>query len=165
MPRGKCSALNIRKHTPSIDRSDLMLHFSSVQLLSPVQICDPMDYSTPGLPLHHQLPEVTQTHVHWVSDAIQPSYPLSSPSPPALNLSQHQGFFQWVSSSHQVAKVLVLRCSKDGSAIAIVTPFWKVLTESQVKGHLKDFLILLVRLKGMYCIIFYCVYISFPIKL
>ena len=66
MPRGKCSALNIRKHTPSIDRSDLMLHFSSVQLLSPVQICDPMDYSTPGLPLHHQLPEVTQTHVHWV---------------------------------------------------------------------------------------------------
>ena len=63
-------------------------------------------YATPGLPVHHQLPEFTQTHVHWVDDAIQPSHPLSSPSPPAFNLSQHQGLFQWVSSSHQVAKVL-----------------------------------------------------------
>ena len=65
-----------------------------------------MNCSMPGLPVHHQLLESTQTHVHWVSDAIQPSYPLSSPSPPALNLSQHQGLFKWVSSSHQVAKVL-----------------------------------------------------------
>ena len=65
-----------------------------------------MNRSTPGLPVHHQLPEFIQTHVHWVSDAIQPSHPLSSPSPPALNLSQHQGLFKWVSSSHQVAKVL-----------------------------------------------------------
>ena len=65
-----------------------------------------MNRSTPGLPVHHQLPEFTQTHVHWVSDVIQPSHPLSSPSPPALNLSQHQGLFKWVSSSHQVAKVL-----------------------------------------------------------
>ena len=64
-----------------------------------------MDCSTPGLPVHHQLPEFTQTHVHWVSDAIQPSHPLLPPSP-AFNLSQHQGLFQWVSSSHQVAKVL-----------------------------------------------------------
>ena len=68
-------------------------------------LCDPMNLSTPGLPDHHQLLEFTQTHV-WVSDAIQPSHPLSSPSPPALNLSQHQGLFQWISSSHQVAKVL-----------------------------------------------------------
>ena len=67
-----------------------------------------MNHSTPGLPLHHQLPESTQTHVHWAGDAIQPSHPLSSPSPPAPNLSQHQGLFQWVSSSHQVAKVLEL---------------------------------------------------------
>ena len=66
----------------------------------------PHGCSTPGLPVHHQLPEFTQTHVHWVGDAIQPSHPLSSPSPPALNLSQHQGLFRWVSSSHQVAKVL-----------------------------------------------------------
>jgi len=65
-----------------------------------------MDCSTPGLPVHHQLPELTQTHVSWISDAIQPSHPLSSPSPPAPNLSQHQGLFQWVSSSHEVAKVL-----------------------------------------------------------
>ena len=60
-------------------------------------LCDPMDCNTPGLPVHHQLPEFTQTHVHWVSDAIQPSHPLSSLSPPAFNLSQHQGLFQWVS--------------------------------------------------------------------
>ena len=64
-----------------------------------------MDCSTPGLPVHHQCPEFTQTHVHWVSDAIQPSHPLSSPSP-AFNLSQHQDLFNWVSSSHQVAEVL-----------------------------------------------------------
>ena len=63
-----------------------------------------MDCSMPGLPVHHQLPEFTQTHVHWVSDAIQPSHPLSSPSPHTFNLSQHQGFFKLVSSSHQVAK-------------------------------------------------------------
>ena len=65
-----------------------------------------MNHSTPGLPVHHQLPESTQTQVHWVGDAIQPSHPLSPPSPPALNLSQHQGLFQWVSSLHQVAKAL-----------------------------------------------------------
>ena len=78
--------------------------FSSVSHSCPT-LCDPMNRSTPGLPVCHQLPESIQTHVHWVSDAIQPSYPLSSPSPPALNLSQHQGLFKWVSSSHQVAKV------------------------------------------------------------
>ena len=82
--------------------------FSSVQFSRSVvsDSCDPMNHSTPGLPVHHQLPESTQTHVHRVGDAIQLSYPLSSPSPPVLNLSQHQGLFQWVSSLHQVAKVL-----------------------------------------------------------
>ena len=69
-------------------------------------LCDPMNHSMPGLPVHHQHPEFTQTLVHQVGDAIQPSHPLSSPSPPAPNLSQHQGLFKWVSSSHQVAKVL-----------------------------------------------------------
>ena len=69
-------------------------------------LCDPMNHSTPGLPVHHQLPEFTQTHVHWVDDAIQPSHPLLSPSPPAPNPSQHQSLFQWVNSSHKVAKVL-----------------------------------------------------------
>ena len=79
--------------------------FSSVAQSCPT-LCDPMDCSTPGLPVYHQLLEPTQTHVHWVGDAIQPSHPLSSPSPPTLNLSQHQGLFKRVSSSHQVAKVL-----------------------------------------------------------
>ena len=83
-----------------------MFQSSTVQLLSHVLLWDPMDCSTQGLPVHHQLLKFTQTHVHWVSDAIQPSYPLSSPSPPALNLSQHQGLFKWVSSPHKVAKVL-----------------------------------------------------------
>ena len=79
--------------------------FSSVPRLCPIH-CDPMDCSIPGLPVHHQLLEFTQTHVHWVSDAIQPSHPLSSPSPPALNVSQHQGLFKWIGSSNQSAKVL-----------------------------------------------------------
>ena len=103
-------------------RSSLGCHisFSSVQSLSHVwlfatpwvaaqsclTLCNPMSCSTPGLPVHHQLAEFTQTHVHRVSDIIQPSHPLSSPSPPALNIFQHQGLFQWVSSLHQVAKVL-----------------------------------------------------------
>ena len=82
----------------------------SVQFISVIQLCptlcNPMNCSTPGLPVHHQLLESTQTHVHWVADAIWPSPPLSSPSLPALNLSQHQGLFKWVSSLHQAAKVL-----------------------------------------------------------
>ena len=72
-------------------------------------LCDPMNRSTPGLPVHHQLLEFTQTHIHRVSDAIQPSHPLSSPPPPAPNPSQHQSLFQWVNTSHQVAKVLELQ--------------------------------------------------------
>ena len=85
-----------------------VFHFQSVSSVAQLcpTLCDPMDRSTPGLPVHHQLPEFTQTHVHWVGNVIQPSHPLSSPSPPALKLSQHQGLFKWVSSSHQVAKVL-----------------------------------------------------------
>ena len=69
-------------------------------------LCDPKDCSTPGLPVCHQLLEFIQTHVLWVSDAIQSSHPLSSPSPPGFNSSEHQGLFKWVSSLHQVAKVL-----------------------------------------------------------
>ena len=82
--------------------------FSSVQfsLLASVGFCDPKDCSMSGLPVRHQFLEFTQIHVHWVGDAFQPSHPLSSPSPPTFHLSQHQGLFQWVSSSHQVAKVL-----------------------------------------------------------
>ena len=79
--------------------------FSSVAQSCPT-LCHPMNCSTPGLPVHHQLPGFTQTHIHPISDAIQPSYPLSSTSPPAPNPSQHQSLFQWVNSSHEVAKVL-----------------------------------------------------------
>ena len=81
------------------------VQFSSVAQSCPT-LCDPMDCTTPGLPVHHQLPELAQTHVHQVNDAIKPSHTLSSPSPPTFNLSQHQSLFQQVSSSHQVAKVL-----------------------------------------------------------
>ena len=77
--------------------------FSSVTQSCPT-LCDPTDCSMPGLPVHHQLTEFTQTQVHWVSDAIQTSHPLLSPSPPAFNLSQHQGLFKWIRSSNQVAK-------------------------------------------------------------
>ena len=79
------------------------VQFSSIAQSCPT-LCNTMNRSTPGLPVHHQLPELTQTHVYWVSDTIQPFHPLSSPSPPAFNLSQYQGLFKWVSSSHEVAK-------------------------------------------------------------
>ena len=85
-------------------RSKNNIQFSSVAQ-SCLTLCNPMDCSTPGLPVHHQLPEFTLTHIHWAGDAIQPSHPLSSPSP-TFNLSQHQGLFKWVSSSHQVTKGL-----------------------------------------------------------
>ena len=84
------------------------VQFSSVAR-SCLTLCNPINCSSPGLPVHHQLLEFTQTNFHRVGDAIQPSHPLSSPSPPALNLSKHRGLFQWVSSSHQVAKVLELQ--------------------------------------------------------
>ena len=100
--------------------------FSSVQFSSVAQscptLCDPMNRSMPGLPVHHQLPEFTQTNIHWVSDAIQPSHPLSSPSPPAPNPSQHQSLFQWVSSSNEVAKVL--RVSASTSVLPMNTQDW-----------------------------------------
>ena len=90
--------LELRVTFESFIRSD--------QLLSRVRLCDPMNRSTPGLPVHHQLPEFTQTYDHRVRDAIQPSHPLSSPSPLAPSPSQQKSLFQWVNSSHEVAKVL-----------------------------------------------------------
>ena len=86
--------------TPSPNQSQ----FSSVTQSCPT-LCNPIDCSVPGLPVHHQLLEFTQTHVHWVGDGIQPSHPLLSPYPHTFNLSQHQGLFKWVRSLHQVAKV------------------------------------------------------------
>ena len=88
-------------------RPSICSWFTSVQSLkSCLALCDPIDHSTPGFPVHHQLLEFTQTHVYWVGDAIQPSHRLLSPSLPSFNLAQHQGLFKWVSSSHQVTEVL-----------------------------------------------------------
>ena len=98
MVEGRESGMNWESNTESYT-------FSSVAQSCPT-LCDPMDRSTPGLPVYHQLPEFTQTHVHWVGDAIQPSHPLSSPSPPTFNLFQHQGLFKWDSTSYQVTRVL-----------------------------------------------------------
>ena len=94
-----------------LERNKSIFHHNiwySVQLLSHVWLCNRMDCSTPGFPVHHQLRELAQNHVHRVGEVIQPSHLLSSRSPPAFSLSQHQGLFQWVSSLHQVAKVLEL---------------------------------------------------------
>ena len=118
----------------------------SVQFSSVTQPCPtlwyPMDWSTPGFPVHHQLPEPTQTHVHWVGDAIQPSHPLLSPSPPTLNHSQHQGVFKWVSSSHQVAKVLEFQLqhhpSNEHSGLISFRMDW--LDLHAVQGTLKSLL-------------------------
>ena len=99
--KGRSLLCYFRSHT----QTTASWWLSSVDQSCPT-LCNPMNCSTPGLPVHHQLLESTQTHVHRVDDAIQSSHLLSSPSPPALNLSQHQGLFQWVSSLHQVAKVL-----------------------------------------------------------
>ena len=93
---------------------DSALYMISSGTQSCLTLCNPMDCSTPGFPVHHQLPELAQTHVHWVGDAIQPSHLLSSPSPPAFSLSQHQGLFKWISSSHPVAKVLELQHEYSG---------------------------------------------------
>ena len=103
------------------------IHFSSVPFSSVTQLCstlcDPMNRSTPGLPVHHQLPEFTQTHVHWVGDAIQPSHPLSPPSPPALNISQPQGLFKWVSSLHKMVKVLAFQLQHQSFQWTLRTDF------------------------------------------
>ena len=125
------------------------LQFSSVTQ-SYLTLCNPMNCSMPGLPVHHQLPESTQTHVHHVSDAIQPSHPLLSPSPPALNLSQHQGLFKWVTSSHQVAKGLEFQLFRispsnehpglisfrmDWFDLFAVQGLWRVFSNTTVQKH------------------------------
>ena len=100
----------IHTNTQNLKNFSLSLYFFPLQFSSVAQscptLCDPMNCSTPGLPVHHQLPEFTQTHVHRVRDAIQPPHPRSSPSPPAPNPSQHHSLSQSVNSSHEVAKVL-----------------------------------------------------------
>ena len=105
-------------------------------------LCDPMNCSTPGFPVHHQLLELVQTHVHPVSDAMQSSHPLSSPSPPSLNLSQHQGLFQWVSSSHQGGQSIGVSAS--ASVLPMYIQDWFLLGSTslislQSKGLSQEF--------------------------
>ena len=100
------------------------VQFSSISQSCPT-LCNPMKSSTPGLPVHYKLLEFTQTHVHRVGDAVQPSHPLSYPSPPAPNPSQHQGLFQWVNSSHEVAKGLEFQLS--ASVLPMNTQDWSPL--------------------------------------
>ena len=124
----KILAKRIQQHITKLIRHDL---FSSVQSLSCPILCDPMDCSTPGLPVHHQLREFTQTHVHWVDDAIQPSHPLPSPSLPAFNVSRHQGLYQWVRSLNQVAKVLEFQLQHQSFQLTFRTDFlWDGLVRS-----------------------------------
>ena len=104
--------------------SNISVQFSSVTQSCP-NLCDPMDCNTPGLSVYHQLSEFTQTHVHWVGDAIQPSHPLSSPSPPAFNLSQHQDLFKWIHSLHQVAKILEFQLQQQSFQWIFKTDFLK----------------------------------------
>ena len=118
----------------------VITQFSSVAQSGPT-LHDPMDCSMPGFPVHHQLPELAQTHVRPVGDAIQPSYPLLFPSPPAFNLSQHQGLFQWVSSSHQVASwsfSFSISLSNEYSGLICFTTHWLDLLA--VQGTLKSLL-------------------------
>ena len=131
------------------------VQFSSVTQSCPT-LCDPMNSSTSGLPVHHQLPEFTQTHVHRFSEAIQSSHPLFSPSPPAPNPSQHQSLFQWVNSSQEVAKELEFQLQHHSlqrnpradllqnqyGQVLVKTPFWVtdcwLLPKESSVGHLLD---------------------------
>ena len=119
----KSTKIHIRTPHRIISKSKILESCLSSVAQSCLTLCNPMDCSTPGLPVHRQLLELAQTHVHRVSDAIQPSHLLLSPSPPAFNLSQHQGFFQWVSSSHQVAKALELQLQHQSLQRIFMTDF------------------------------------------
>ena len=116
-----------------------MSQFSSVSQSCPT-VCDSMNCSMPGLPVHHQLPEPTQIHVHWVGDAIQPSHPLLSPSPPAPNPSQHQSLFQWVNSSQEVAKVLSFSIVPSKEHLGLISFRMHWLDLLAVQGTLKSLL-------------------------
>jgi len=115
------------------------VQFSSVAQSSPT-LCNPMDCSTPGLPVHQQLPEVTQNNVRWVSDAIQQSHPLSSPSPHAFSPSQHQGLFNWVGSSYEVAKELELQLQSFQWTPGLISFKMDWLDLLAVQGTLKSLL-------------------------
>ena len=149
----------------SVYTTDLgSIQFSSVAQSCPT-LCDPMDYSTPGFPVHHQPLEFTQTHVRWVGDAIQPSHPLSSPSPPTLNLSQHQGLFKWVSSSHQVAKGLELQLQQQSFQWIFRTDFlqdWLVWAPWSPRDSQESSLTPQFKTSVLQCSAFFMVQLSHP---
>ena len=126
-------------------RTTMRSCFTPIQFSSVTQscatLCNPMDHSMPAFPVHHQLLELAQTHVHWVGDAIQPSHPLSAPSPPAFNISQHQGLFQWVNSSHQVAKLLEFQLQHQSFQWIFIDWFWSPCspTDSQKSSPTSQF--------------------------
>ena len=123
-----------------------------------------MDCSTTGLPVHHQLPEFTQTHVHWVGDANQPSRPLLAPSPPTFNLSQHQGLFRWVSSLHQMAKILEFQLQHQSFQWIFRTYFFRMdwLDLRAVQGALKSLLHHSSKASVLQCSAFFIVQLSHP---
>ena len=120
------------------DLLTIFIAMFSVQLLSCVWFCDPMDCNRPGLPVHNQLPELVQPHVHRVSDAIQPSHPLSSPSPPVFDPFQHQGLFQWVSSCYSQS----LLCLE--SFVFYVCIYYRVLVCDYHEVHIYDYFKLMI---------------------
>ena len=131
----------------------ILVQFSSV-IQSCLTFCNPMDCSTPGFPVHHQLYELAQTYVHQISDAIQPSHPLLPPSLPTFNLSQYQGLFRWVSSSHQVAKVLEFQLQYQSFQWIFRTDFlWDGLGLDlfAVQGTLKSLLNTTVQKHQLFC--------------
>ena len=122
-----------------------------------------MNHSMPGVPVYHQLPESTQTHVHWVGDAIQPSHPLSSPSP-AFNLSQHQGLFQWVSSLHQAAKVLEFQLQHQSFQWIFRNIYFRIdwFDLLAVQRTLKSFFHHSSKMSIPWCSAFFIVQLSYP---
>ena len=158
-----CLSLCYRSMQGSIVLRD-SVQFSSVAQSCPT-LWDPMDCSTPDLPVHHQLPEFTQTHVHWVGDAIQLSRPLSSTSPPVFSLSQHQGLFKWISSSHQVAKILEFQLQHQSFQWTPRTDSFRIdwLDLLAVQGTLKS-LLQHHRSKAsvLWCSAFFIVQLSHP---
>ena len=154
--------------TPALVLVMIFKQYSSVQFRSVAQscltLCNPMDCSTPGLPVHHQLPEFTQTHVHPTGDAIQPSPPLLSPSPPTFNFSQHQGLFKWVNSSHQVAKILELQFSISPSSedSELISFGWTGWISLQSKGLLSLLQHHSSKASILQCSAFFTVQLSHP---
>ena len=136
--------LPIQKHGISFTCVCHLLFLSPVQFSSVAEscltLCDPMNCSTPGLPVHHQLPELVQTHAHWVGDAIQPSHPLLSPSPTAFNLAQHQRLFQWVSFLLRWPKYCSFSISPSNEYSGLISFRMNWLDLLEVQGTLKSLL-------------------------